>query len=313
MSFESVDRVFQNVSDTTPLAQSVLVALAHCRNHKTGACHPSIATLSRMTHFSESSVKNARQELKERKYISWTTTYDPETKTNTKCNYTLNLPSSSKGARVALEDGTTCPTGGQQVSGGGGTTRLHNQNIQPEYNQNTTSVVGDVGLFEEFWKAYPQFAAGRPLRTEGNKKQACKTYADFRAHYEGGGEAFDKVVMKSLEEWRVCEQWSKDGGRYIPNPQNFLNKKKWNENPTPDAQPEEDPLKREVEELIAAAKTDRGMWVLCEERCANYSDCKCSTGHSIPPAMDPQGERPPEECKEFTALPSGGAISQTRS
>ena len=64
--------------------------------------------------------------------------------------------------------------------------------------------------FEIFWKAYPPKVGKQPAR-----------------------KAFDKVkvpvetLVAAIERQKCSCQWSKDGGRYIPNPTTWLNQGRW--------------------------------------------------------------------------------------
>jgi len=35
--------------------------------------------------------------------------------------------------------------------------------------------------------------------------------------------------MTGLKRWKASEQWTKDGGRYIPHPTTWLNREGWND------------------------------------------------------------------------------------
>ena len=44
--------------------------------------------------------------------------------------------------------------------------------------------------------------------------------------------------------------------------------------------------------------SDPAAWILCEERCAKFTDGKCSEGMTIPPDKS-DWQIPPEECSFF--------------
>lgn len=80
--------------------------------------------------------------------------------------------------------------------------------------------------FESFWHLYP--------RKEG-KLKAREAY--IRAGVE------EKVLLDALRKQLSCEQWQRDGGRFIPLPATWLNQRRWEDEPThldtgrkPDAQ-----------------------------------------------------------------------------
>jgi transcription elongation factor len=37
--------------------------------------------------------------------------------------------------------------------------------------------------------------------------------------------------MKALEWQRKCDQWTKDNGQFVPNPETWLNQGRWNDEP----------------------------------------------------------------------------------
>ncbi|MGH9680886.1 MAG: hypothetical protein ACRD4Y_13130, partial [Candidatus Acidiferrales bacterium] len=71
---------------------------------------------------------------------------------------------------------------------------------------------GGVG-FEEFWNVYP-----RKL----NKRRAARAWKKIES-----SEA--RIVLASVEDWKKTDQWSRDGGRYIPYPATFLNDRRWDD------------------------------------------------------------------------------------
>lgn len=73
--------------------------------------------------------------------------------------------------------------------------------------------------FETFWNAYP------PDRRRG-KFEALQAWRQL------GLSADDRAqVMTSLERWKGSGDWLKDAGKYIPWPQKFLRKRRWQESP----------------------------------------------------------------------------------
>lgn len=64
--------------------------------------------------------------------------------------------------------------------------------------------------FEEFWAAYPKKVA---------KKSAKKAFESVKVPLE--------TLLAALERQKCSEQWSKDGGQYIPNPATWLNQGRW--------------------------------------------------------------------------------------
>lgn len=70
-----------------------------------------------------------------------------------------------------------------------------------------------VGLFEEFWKAYPNKTG----------KDAAKKAFDKRKP----GKQLLAEMLQALEIQKASEQWKKQGGQFIPNPATWINQGRW--------------------------------------------------------------------------------------
>lgn len=71
--------------------------------------------------------------------------------------------------------------------------------------------------FEVWWSSYPR---------KSNKATARELWKDI-CHDQ---DTFDQL-MKTLEWQKTSEGWTKDGGRYIPNPAKYLDEEKYEERP----------------------------------------------------------------------------------
>lgn len=66
--------------------------------------------------------------------------------------------------------------------------------------------------FDKFWSAYPN-RVGKPKAVDAwNRK---KPDLD--------------LVLAAIAKWKGSEQWTKDGGRFIPHPTTWLNREGWND------------------------------------------------------------------------------------
>lgn len=83
-----------------------------------------------------------------------------------------------------------------------------------------TRASGAVGGFDLFWAAYPK---------KVGKQDALKVWKQLNPD----DDLVDKIIA-GVERWKVCEQWTKDGGKFICWPQKFLRNRYWEENPVPD-------------------------------------------------------------------------------
>ena len=85
-------------------------------------------------------------------------------------------------------------------------------NPNPNRNPNT-SASRCTGMFNEFWIAYPK---------KQGKQQAEKAFNKINP----SPELFFKMIT-SVKQWSQSQQWTKDGGQYIPMPATWLNGKRW--------------------------------------------------------------------------------------
>jgi hypothetical protein len=68
-------------------------------------------------------------------------------------------------------------------------------------------------LFDAFWKAYPK---------KVGKDAASKAFAKRKPD-----DKLLKEILQAVELQKVSDQWTKDGGQYIPNPATWLNQGRW--------------------------------------------------------------------------------------
>ena len=64
--------------------------------------------------------------------------------------------------------------------------------------------------FEKFWEAYPK---------KVGKKEASRAFKKVKEPLN--------VLLDAIEEQKLSEQWSKENGRFIPNPATWLNQGRW--------------------------------------------------------------------------------------
>lgn len=97
----------------------------------------------------------------------------------------------------------------------------HNRNLNLNINRDPKeeSVAADQSLqekrFNEFWTAYPK---------KVGKKAAWAAWKKVKPD----AELFDKI-MTAIGKARVTEQWTKENGRFIPNPTTWLNQGRWDD------------------------------------------------------------------------------------
>lgn len=75
----------------------------------------------------------------------------------------------------------------------------------------------ELGGFEDFWKAYPR---------KVGKGDAKRAWRKIRPDAE-----LTKTMIETLQKMARCEQWSRDGGQFIPHPATWLNREGWEDEP----------------------------------------------------------------------------------
>ena len=71
----------------------------------------------------------------------------------------------------------------------------------------------DLVGFETFWNMYPKKVGKKAAQNAWNKIDAPITTLD--------------LIREALEWQQLSDQWTKDNGQYIPNPQTYLNQGRW--------------------------------------------------------------------------------------
>lgn len=87
---------------------------------------------------------------------------------------------------------------------------------EKEKEKDITTTISPPGnarsdAFDNFWKAYPRHVAKDKARSAFRKVPKSEVPA----------------LMAALEQHKRSEQWTKDGGQFIPHPATFLNQQRW--------------------------------------------------------------------------------------
>lgn len=80
---------------------------------------------------------------------------------------------------------------------------------------------GSLEAFERFWLEYP-----KPRRKA--KWEARKAWTALRPNAETIAR-----IMRSLAAWKASDDWTKEAGKFVPWPQKFLNRHRWEDIPDP--------------------------------------------------------------------------------
>ena len=71
--------------------------------------------------------------------------------------------------------------------------------------------------FNRFWAIYPN---------KTGKQAALKAWSKLKP-----SEELTKVILDAVEYQKTWEKWTKDNGRYVPNPATWLNQGRWEDEP----------------------------------------------------------------------------------
>lgn len=88
-------------------------------------------------------------------------------------------------------------------------------------NRRQTPRPNTLEWFGEFWAAYPRKIG------KGAAEKAWRKIAP--------DEALSIGIVKAVNEQRACEQWQREGGKYIPHAATWLNGKRWEDEVKPAA------------------------------------------------------------------------------
>ena len=72
-------------------------------------------------------------------------------------------------------------------------------------------------IFAQFWAAYPR---------KEDKQRAKKEFFSLNPD-----ESLLKTMLTAIERWKATDQWTEDGGKYIPHPGTWLHNRRWEDEP----------------------------------------------------------------------------------
>lgn len=106
---------------------------------------------------------------------------------------------------------------------------------------------GDVQerRFAAFWEAYP-----KKVGKEAARKAWKKVKPDAALH--------ERILM-AVDTAKGCDQWRREGGRYIPNPATWLNQGRWDDEPTQAFSPARQPQQAQTSNPFLAALQNEGV------------------------------------------------------
>jgi len=105
-----------------------------------------------------------------------------------------------------------------------------NENVNENVNEKRERVITKtlpvlVDGFNLFWTIYPKRVG---------KKDATKAWNQIKPD-----DAKVQIIIQGVERLKKSEQWTRNGGQYIPNPATFLRGERWDDEPTTRQEPSE--------------------------------------------------------------------------
>lgn len=94
--------------------------------------------------------------------------------------------------------------------------------------------------FDSFWAAYP--------------RKEAKSVAKAAFLKIGPDADLLEKMLSAVEAWKKSDQWTRDGGQYIPHPATWLNQRRWEDEPPKPAHPG---ARAPVKQVIDAAFEQR--------------------------------------------------------
>ena len=103
-------------------------------------------------------------------------------------------------------------------------------------------------LFSRFWEAYPRHEA---------KEAAREAFTKL-----GVDEGLLETMITAIGKWKKTTQWKDEGGRYIPNPANWLRQRRWEDEVPKPAKPKATVIAQQYEQR----EYDEAYWAEYEAR-----------------------------------------------
>jgi len=183
----------------------VLLMLANHSNFHTGQCNPSHKLLANECAMGVSTLKGHIQALQEFGYLTIIHKYSDG----------VSLPNQYK---LNFEEvGQNLAGGGSESDGGVGQNLATNLEDKPRI-QPIEKVDQKNTFFDTFWDAYPK-RTGKDLARAAFAKRKVNT-------------SLLMEMLAAIAKQKKTEQWTKDGGQYIPNPATWLNQGRWQDEVT---------------------------------------------------------------------------------
>lgn len=193
-----------------PLRKLVLVKLADNASDQ-GECWPSYQHIADQCEIDRSTVRKHIKQLAEQGLLRIENREGP--KGNSSNLYYLTLGGVGQNSTPIGPESTGV---GPQPTGGVGPESTRTSHPSEPVNEPKPMVTPDLlEGFEQFWKLYPK---------KKGRKDAAKAWAKLKPN-----DYLHQTLITALGSHCISEDWTKDGGRYIPNAATWLNGERWHD------------------------------------------------------------------------------------
>ena len=198
-----------------PLRKLVLVKLADNASDQ-GECWPSYQHIADQCEISRSTVKTHIRQLEQAGFLRREFRRKGELNQSNLFHLTLD-----GGSAAALGGGASeNPPGAAENLGGGAAAAPRTSHLSEPVNEPKPMGKHDaLEGFDQFWKLYPK---------KKGRKDAAKAWAKLNPD-----DVLLATMIASLAKHCVSADWTKEGGRYVPNPATWLNGERWEDALTP--------------------------------------------------------------------------------
>jgi hypothetical protein len=122
--------------------------------------------------------------------------------------------------------------------------------VENEIEKDSRKIEKDEA-FSIFWKAYPR---------KDSKVQAHKAFVKLAPSAE-----LLERIMASLDRFKRCDQWTREGGKFVPFASTWLNQRRWEDESTPSMLPQAFAIRMAPEERRRAISEANGAAWLAQD------------------------------------------------
>ncbi|MGL6246226.1 helix-turn-helix domain-containing protein [Pseudomonas sp.] len=193
-----------------PLRKLVLIKLADNASDQ-GECWPSYQHIADQCEIDRSTVRKHIKQLEAQGLLRIENRDGP--KGNSTNLYFLTFGGVGRNSTPVGPESTAV---GPQPTGGVGPESTRTSHSSEPVNEPKPSCTTDpMEGFDQFWKLYPK---------KKGRKDAAKAWAKLKPDDE-----LNQTLITALGSHCISEDWTKDGGRYIPNATTWLNGERWHD------------------------------------------------------------------------------------